>query len=345
MYNQYCSVTKYLDISLSLAYISAMRKPDDVILLTREERKNLEVKAFMPNVPLRMARRAYIILLAAEGITNKAIAYRVGVSRATVVLWRKRYGRWRLEGLQDIPGRGPKPKYGETADHRILAMLDTHPPRGHDRWTGKLIARALGDVSPHQVWRVLRKHGIQLKWFGRLYVGEGPESTRIAADNLYLDVRQVNPNYKLWQLFAYTHRLIDSTSRNVFRKYGLSPSSVAILSILYQTGKNFKPIEFAKICKRKPNTITVILNRMEKQGLLKKAKDKYRKNTKRVSLTKKGQLVFQNIANTSVYYKIFATLSEEKRKQLTDCLYDLLAGFGANRPPPDEADILTTEAV
>jgi len=314
-----------------------VRKPDDVILLTTEERKNLEVIAHTPNAPCRVSQRAGIILLAAEDIANKAIARKLGVSRATVVLWRKRYARSRLEGLQDIPGRGPKPKYGEAADHRILAMLDIHPPKRHDRWTGKLLAQALGDVSPHQVWRVLRKHGIQLKWFVRLYVGEGPESTRIAADNLSLDVKQVNPNYKLWQLFSYTHRLIDSTSRIIFRKYGLSPSTIVILSVLYQTGQNFKPIEFARICRRKPNTITVILNRLEKQGLLKITRDKYRKNAKRVSLTKKGQLVFQNVANTDVYYKIFATLSEEKREQFTECLYDLLEYFGANRPPPDQA--------
>jgi DNA-binding MarR family transcriptional regulator len=319
-----------------------MRKPDDVILLTREERENLEVITHTQNAPSRVTQRAFIILLAAEGIANKAIACKVGVSRATVVLWRKRYAQSRIEGLQDIPGRGPKPKYSEAADHRILAMLDIHPPRGHDRWTGKLIAQALGDVSPYQVWRVLRKHGIQLKWFGRLYVGEGQESTRVAANNLSLDVKQVNPDYKLWQLFSYTYRLIDSSSRVIFRKYGLSLSTVAILSILYQTGQNFKPIEFARICKRKPNTITVILNRMEKRGLLKKTKDNYRKNAKRVSLTKKGQLVIQNVANNNVYHKIFATLSEEKRKQLMDCLYDLLAGFGANRPTPDQT--LQTES-
>jgi DNA-binding MarR family transcriptional regulator/transposase len=314
-----------------------MRKPDDVILLTREERENLEVITRTPDTPYRVAQRACIVLLAAEGIANKAIAFKVGVSRATVVLWRKRYAQSRLEGLQDIPGRGPKPKYSEAAEHRILAMLDIHPPRGHDRWTGKLLARALGDVSPHQVWRVLRKHGIQLKWFGRLYIGEGQESTRVAAKNLSLDVKQVNPDYKLWQLFAYTYRLIDSTSGAIFRKYGLSLSTVAILSILYQTGQNFKPIEFARICRRKPNTITVILNKLEKRGLLKKTNDKYRKNAKRVSLTKKGQLVIQNVANNNLYHKIFAKLSEEKRQQFTDCLYDLLAGFGADRPPPDQA--------
>jgi len=312
-----------------------MRKPDDVILLTEAERERLEGITRTPNASYRITQRAYIILLAAEGIANKAIARKVGVSRATVVLWRKRYVRSRIKGLQDIPGRGTKPKYDKGVEYRILTMLNVHPPRGYDRWTGNLLAQALGDVSPHQIWRILRKQGIQLKWFNRLYIGEGPVSTRMAADNLSLDVRKVDPNYKLWQLFSYTCRLIDSTSRIIFRKYGLSPNTVAILSMLYQTGQNFKPIEFAKICRRKPNTITALLNRMEKQGLLTKTIDKYRKNVKRVSLTNKGRFTFEKIANNNIYYKMFAALSEEKHQQFLDCLYDLLEGFGANRPPQE----------
>ena len=74
--------------------------------MTSEERKKLEVITSIPNTPARVAKRAYIILLAAEGMTNKAIAQKLGVSRATVVMWRKRYAQSRLEGLQDIPGRG-----------------------------------------------------------------------------------------------------------------------------------------------------------------------------------------------------------------------------------------------
>ena len=311
-----------------------MRKPKNVILLKAEERKNLERITRIPNVPYRVAQRARIIILAAEGMSNKLIAQKVGVSRATVILWRRRYVMSGLKGLQDSPGRGKRPKYGNEVEHRILAMLNVHPPRGYERWTGNLLAQALGNVSYHQVWRVLRKHRIQLKWFRKLYVGEGPESTRIAAENLSLDVNKVNSNYKIWQLFCYTYRLIDSTNRIIFRKYGLSPSTVAILSMLYQTGQNFKPVELAIICKRKPNTITAILNRMEKQGLLKKNKDKYRKNAKRVCLTEKGQIIFQNVMNNNIYHEIFATLSKERRKQFTECLYDLLESFGVNRPLP-----------
>jgi DNA-binding MarR family transcriptional regulator/transposase len=312
-----------------------MRKPDNIVLLADEERRDLEAITHRPDAPARVAQRAAIILLAAEGMANKAIAQKIGVSRATVGLWRKRYVQSRFEGLQDIPGRGTKSRYGKEVERRILSMLNIHPPRGHERWTGKLLAQALGNVSSHQVWRVLRKHGIQLKWFRRIYIGEGPESTRTANENLALDIRQVNPNYKLWQLFCYTYRVIDSISRAAFRKYGLTPSTVAVLSVLYQTGENLKPTDFAVIFKRKPNTITAILNRLERQGLLQKIKDTYRQNAKRVFLTEKGKSVFLNLMNNNGYYEMFTALSDEKRHQLIDCLYDLLENFGVKRPPPE----------
>ncbi len=55
------------------------------------------------------------------------------------------------------------PRYNETTERRILSKLDETPPSGYASWTGALVAEALGDVSQHQVWRVLRSEGIPLQ--------------------------------------------------------------------------------------------------------------------------------------------------------------------------------------
>jgi transposase len=143
----------------------------------------------MRTAPYRAVQRARLILLAAEGMANKAIAQEVRLSRAMVVQWRKRFAQSRLEGLQDVPRRGPAPKYGEATERRILAQLDTPPPTGYSSWTGKLLAQALGDVSSHQVWRVLRRHGIHLQRRRSWCVSTDPEFTQKAADivALYMD--------------------------------------------------------------------------------------------------------------------------------------------------------------
>jgi transposase len=166
-----------------------MRKPSVEIVLTTEERESLEETTRMRTAPYRAVQRARLILLAAEGMANKAIAREIKLSRAMVVQWRNRFAQSRTKGLQDVPRRGPIPKYGEATERRILAQMDTSPPTVYSSWTGKLLAQALGDVSPHQVWRVLRKRGIHLQRRRSWCVSTDPEFTRKAADivALYLN--------------------------------------------------------------------------------------------------------------------------------------------------------------
>src|SRR5712691_10855657 len=59
------------------------------------------------------AMRAEIVLLAADGATNLAIAERLGVTRVTVATWRKRFAAKRLDGLADEPRPGAPRKIGD----------------------------------------------------------------------------------------------------------------------------------------------------------------------------------------------------------------------------------------
>jgi len=133
--------------------------------------------------------RARIVLAAAEGRTNSAIAAQLGVSPVTVGKWRTRFGRERLAGLQDAPRSGKPPTYGVETERRILAKLDEDPPEGYATWNGPLVAQALGDVSVHQVWRVLRRHRISLQRRRSWCVSTDPEFAAKAADiiGMYLD--------------------------------------------------------------------------------------------------------------------------------------------------------------
>ena len=106
----------------------------------------------------------------------------------TVILWRGRFAREGLAGLKDRPRTGPKPKYTEGTDRRILALLDQPPPAGYARWSGPLIAAALGDVHEQQVWRFLRAQKIDLSGRKSWCENTDPEFAAKAADvvGLYL---------------------------------------------------------------------------------------------------------------------------------------------------------------
>ncbi len=159
------------------------------IHLTDEERSQLESWVRKTTTEQRMVQRARIVLEGAAGKTSKEIALMLKLRAATVSKWRTRFYRNRLAGLDDAPRPGKTAKYDMTTEKRILAQLDAPPPAGYATWTGRLVAQALGDVSPHYIWRVLRRHGIHLQRRHSWCVSTDPEFTQKAADivGLYLD--------------------------------------------------------------------------------------------------------------------------------------------------------------
>ena len=159
------------------------------VQLLEPERQELERWRRAGKTEKRILSRIQIIELAAAGLGSRQIAARLGLSRPTVLKWRRRFGQQRLAGLRDAPRSGPPRRYTAATERRILAQLEAAPPPGRGRWNGRLLAQALGDVSADQVWAVLRKHGIQLQRRRSWGVSTDPEFARKAADivGLYLD--------------------------------------------------------------------------------------------------------------------------------------------------------------
>jgi transposase len=132
------------------------------VRLSRKDRRVLEARCRSPVTLQRDLKRARIVLLAAAGRSTRSIAKEVGVQPRIVSLWRHRFADEGLEGLLDKPRPGKEPVYTKATGKRILGLLDKPPPEGFARWTGPLLARALGDVGVQYVWRFLRSHKIDL---------------------------------------------------------------------------------------------------------------------------------------------------------------------------------------
>jgi transposase len=105
-----------------------------------------------------LAQRARIVLLAADGVSNTAIAELVGVSRPTVTSWRARYGQAGVDGLVD-EARSGRPRTIDRAE--IIAATLTAPPKklGVTHWSSRLLASRL-KIDASTVVRAWRDYGV-----------------------------------------------------------------------------------------------------------------------------------------------------------------------------------------
>jgi transposase len=159
------------------------------VRLRAKDRKVLEARCRAPSTAQRDVKRARVVLLAAQGRSTRSIAAEVGFRPRIVSHWRRRFAEEGLEGLKDRPRGSREPIYGPATDKRILSLLDKRPPDGYARWTGPLLAAALGDVDVQYVWRFLREHRIDLAARKSWCESNDPAFAAKAADvvGLYID--------------------------------------------------------------------------------------------------------------------------------------------------------------
>src|ERR1700758_2332176 len=122
------------------------------IELAAEEAAELSRRARATTVSVRDRRRAEIIVLSAQGVTQQRIAEQLGISRVAVNRWVGRFALHRLDGLNDRAGRGRKPWLAQAAVQQVVEQAVT-PPAHLGRWSCRTMARAAG-ISPASVQRL-----------------------------------------------------------------------------------------------------------------------------------------------------------------------------------------------
>ncbi len=138
----------------------ALGRPVPSVELSEQVRGELEGWSRSRTLPAGIVRRARIILMAADGLSNKAIAEKVGLSGSMVGLWRKRFLAQGLVGLYDEPRPGgPRSIQDEQVAQLIRTTLQTKP-QGATHWSCRSLAQHTG-LSKSTVHRVWNAFGIQ----------------------------------------------------------------------------------------------------------------------------------------------------------------------------------------
>ena len=155
-----------------MAWRSAVR-----IELDEAERCELEARRRRRKISRADAMRAEIVLLAADGTTNLAIAEQLGVTRVTVATWRKRFAAKRLDGLADEPRPGAPRKIGDEKIAEVVTTTLETMPAAATHWSTRSMAKASGlSISTvHRIWRAfsLQPHR--------------SETFKLSADPLFVD--------------------------------------------------------------------------------------------------------------------------------------------------------------
>src|SRR2546426_6543566 len=125
-----------------------MSKPACALAVTPAQRQQVEAWARLPTTPQRVVLRSKIVLQAIAGVANQVIAGTLGVTRPTVLLWRRRFTAGGPSALlRDRPPGGgvPPPSPGAVPEGRG-ATPHTQAPAATHR-TPRTMARARR-VSP-----------------------------------------------------------------------------------------------------------------------------------------------------------------------------------------------------
>ena len=130
-----------------------------LVVLNPEDRLALERAARSNKRPLPERLRARVLLAAADGQKDAAIAAAIGTHINTVANLRRRFG---AEGLKSVRRAEQKRRKARRLDGRaeahLVALVCGAPPAGRKRWSlhllaGKLIEAAVVDTVSHETVR------------------------------------------------------------------------------------------------------------------------------------------------------------------------------------------------
>ena len=137
-----------------------MWSPAAPLEVSLQQRRTLEAWSRAHNTPRRLSIQARAILRAAEGRSNSAIADELGITRTSVIEWRKRFAVEGLECLGKVrPGRGRPRTLSREKVAQIVHLALKAVPDAATHWSCRTMAMEDG-VSPATVQRIWSEHRI-----------------------------------------------------------------------------------------------------------------------------------------------------------------------------------------
>jgi transposase len=161
--------------------------------LREGDREVLQAWCRAGTVEARVAKRARIVLLAADGCSNREIGRLVDLHYNQVAIWRRRYSEFGLAGLGDLERAGRPCVYGHDDVLLLVKLVTEEPPEGTTRWTMEALAQAMAahgvPISASQCWRICQALDLKPWQVESWLTSHDPDFWEKAADvcGLYLN--------------------------------------------------------------------------------------------------------------------------------------------------------------
>ena len=157
-----------------------------------------------------------------------------------------------------------------------------------------------------------------------------------------VNAEQQNTMLRLWLLLPRVGDALNLCQDLVFSKYGITTEQWRVLACIKSRGP-LRPIDIASLLERGPNTISQLVDRMVKAGLVRRTRDRKDRRAVFVSITNKGKEAIEPAvpAGWEFVHRLLSPLSYDEQRALADILETLKCELtSCLNPEMDMAEII-----
>lgn len=146
----------------------------------------------------------------------------------------------------------------------------------------------------------------------------------------------------LWLLLHRTADVLARCEDSVFSEYGLTTEQFTVLAAVKGTGGPLRPVDLASLMERSPNSMSMLVDRMVKAGLVRRTRDRKDRRAVKVTLTSKGENALEPAtpAGWELVKRILSPLAEKDKHTLASLLEAVKCEcLGYLNPEVDMAEI------
>lgn len=133
----------------------------------------------------------------------------------------------------------------------------------------------------------------------------------------------LDSNYNLYLLLYLTHTALFNARYREIKEFGLTSMEMALLTVVDGLGDAATPSEISRWMMRRRPTVSGLLDRMERNGLVRRSARRDSRKLKRVTMTEKGRKALNKAREKDIWQTIIGSMSDDDFKQLWSLLEKL----------------------